>query len=143
MLRSSTAAAALAISLLAGCGRPAVDDTLLEMEARNPVVADLDLATADRTDFNRSGASIRLGYDVDGSHVQIFEPIDDNSLDDVTAEVISIAETAGWEMDPRPDRWCANRPDQRVSDLLRVTLVSDDERSHVQVSLSPMVTGGC
>lgn len=72
---------------------------LRALEARNPVLSDLELVAATRISRSASDGSEALGKPTPLHIFQRFEPVDDvTSLEELVAQAAGIAEAEGWDL---------------------------------------------
>ncbi len=105
-----------------GCSRE-VTSNIPKIEARYPVVADLQLESADRTVFSRfEGRDGGLFNQPSGSgYSQIYVARDGHTADDVIDELLAVLEADGWgPMVPIGRFFCGDQPSPEDPELFDV-----------------------
>ena len=98
----------LVLSGWVGGDEDEVSAEILAREAEYPVMSDVEISSGERTRLWRSEGSRALSYVTPGAHVQRFEPNEGSTLADVAAELVALAEQAGFVVEERFEEieWC-------------------------------------
>ncbi len=135
-LTAAAALVALCSSTAVGCGDGDVLNALTEtttewiptIEQRYPVLADLELDTAERTLFGRNEGTIGpLGDPSGPNYSQHYAPRPGFTVDDAFDELVAVLESEGWgPFDPTSSTgrsFCADKADPTEADMFDIIKV--------------------
>lgn len=120
LLRTSAVLVACLGAFITSCTSPSANEetlpaVLVELEARYPQLADLEITSGTRARLFRSDSGESLSYETGGfDHVQNFEPNPGFTLEDVANEISQAAEEAGFAVEDLTQRMRCGRAENPV-----------------------------